>query len=97
MAPERFLTGECDGQVDVYSLGVMFYRMLVGQLPFKSNSPKERLLDEAIPIGSVDSSIPTEIQTLLAQTLAREPSARPTAAQLAEKLIQFSSAFETVS
>ena len=96
MAPERFLSGECDGQIDVYSVGVMFYRMLVGQMPFKSNSPKEKLFDEAIPIGTIDSSIPIEIQDSVAKMLAREPSARPTAAKLAETLIQFSNAVETV-
>ncbi|HEX8248379.1 MAG TPA: protein kinase, partial [Pyrinomonadaceae bacterium] len=96
MAPERFLSGACDGQVDVYSLGVMFYRMLVGQMPFKSDSPKARLLDEAIPIGNFDSSIPPEIQILLANMLSREPSARPTAAQLSEKLMHLSETFETV-
>ena len=96
MAPERFLSGECDGQVDVYSVGVMFYRMLVGQMPFKSNSPQEKLHDEPTLIGSIDSSIPAEIRNLLAGMLAKEPSRRPTAAQLTERLIHFSNAFETV-
>jgi serine/threonine protein kinase len=96
MAPERFLSGACDGQVDVYSVGVMFYRMLVGQMPFKSDSPKARLLDDPIPVGGIDASIPAEIQILLANMLAREPSARPTAAQLTEKLRHLSNAFETV-
>lgn len=90
MSPERFFSGECDGQVDVYSLGVMFYQMLVGRLPYKSSSPKERLLEDAVSIRSVDASIPPEIEALLASMLAKEPALRPTAKQLANELVYLS-------
>ena len=37
MAPERFDSEEVTGEADVYSVGVMLFQMLTGQLPFDSD------------------------------------------------------------
>jgi len=40
MAPEQIdASGDVDGRVDVYALGVMLYQMLSGELPFKGDNP----------------------------------------------------------
>ncbi|MFN3200685.1 MAG: protein kinase domain-containing protein [Bradymonadia bacterium] len=38
MAPEQFTRGHIDPRTDLYALGVIFYRMLSGQLPFQRNA-----------------------------------------------------------
>ncbi len=39
MSPEQVSGGEIDGRSDVYSLGVMFYELLVGSAPYKGDMP----------------------------------------------------------
>lgn len=86
MAPERFMSPDCDGQVDVYSVGVMFYEMLVGKLPHNSKLPQARLLELPVPIESVDASIPIEVQILLKRVLSKDSMVRPTPPRLASEL-----------
>src|SRR5215813_9446309 len=38
MAPEQWSDEEPDGRADIYSLGVMLYQMLAGEVPFKGSS-----------------------------------------------------------
>lgn len=49
MAPERYSRSEEDASpgVDVYSLGVLFFEMLTGQLP--SEDPKQKLAEQSVP------------------------------------------------
>jgi serine/threonine protein kinase len=93
MSPEQLMGEPCDGRSDVYSVGVMLYQMLVGQLPFKDDKQMgslgttlKRLIENPIPIGNVDSSIPLKVQSLIEKALSREPDERPTARQLANEL-----------
>ncbi|NQT17291.1 MAG: protein kinase, partial [Planctomycetes bacterium] len=39
IAPEQVLGGDVDGRCDVYSLGVVFYQLLSGRLPFEAETP----------------------------------------------------------
>ncbi len=80
---------------DVYSLGVMMYEMLTGQLPFNAPTPDElaRLHREAMPRAprELNPAIPPALEQIVLKVLAKEPSGRyRTADQLGRVLITFS-------
>lgn len=87
-SPEQFkLGGHIDGRADIYSLGVVLYRMLSGEVPFQTASMHElvqrQLNDPPPPIRTVRKDAPEKIEKLLARMLAKEPDDRPQSASAA--------------
>jgi hypothetical protein len=89
MSPEQLAGDKLDGRSDIYSLGLVFYRMLTGVLPFQADSAQEmmikRLTDAPMPLASArpDIAYPPELQGVLDKALARSPADRyANAAQL---------------
>ncbi len=82
MSPEQLSGDKLDGRSDIYSLGLVFYRMLTGVLPFQADSAQEtmikRLTDEPMPLVDArpDIVFPEELQTVLDRALARMPGER---------------------
>ena len=92
MAPERLISDQYDGRTDVYSLGVILYQMLTGQPPYHSDDSAplalmiKHLTEEPPRLRDLNPAIPAEIETLVLQTLGKEPDVRPGARQLAAQL-----------
>src|SRR5260370_6342069 len=79
MSPEQLSGDKLDGRTDVYSLGLVFFNMLTGTLPFPADSVQEamikRLTDEPAELLEVrpDLHFPPGLQQILDMALARSP------------------------
>jgi serine/threonine protein kinase/dipeptidyl aminopeptidase/acylaminoacyl peptidase len=79
MAPEQIRPGRVDAQGDIWSLGIVFYEILTGRLPFDRGSVQETLEAIAGPAPAdfsllrpeVPSSIVAVLERMLAKDLAK--------------------------
>jgi protein kinase-like protein len=84
MAPERLAGKELDGRADVYSAGVIFYRLLTGHVPFEAETPlamvQKQLADAPTPVHTHRADLPGWCQAIVDRAIARVPTDRfPTA------------------
>ncbi len=95
MSPEQAggQTKWIDRRSDLYSLGVMLFQMLTGELPFRGTAQsqiQQRLEDDAPPARRLSPQTPLDLATICAKCLERDPNKRyATAAEVAEELRRF--------
>jgi tetratricopeptide (TPR) repeat protein/tRNA A-37 threonylcarbamoyl transferase component Bud32 len=95
MAPEQAdgSTTDQGPHSDVYSLGALLYRALVGRPPFEAPSMAllmaKILFKEPEPPRSVNPKTPPDLETIALRCLVKEKEARPTAKDVAEELRRF--------
>ena len=69
-----------DQRTDCYALGVVFYRLLTGRLPFNSMDPLElihsHLAVQPAPASSIAPDIPSMLSTIIDKMMAKTPDAR---------------------
>lgn len=93
MSPEQAQARPVDRRSDLYSLGIMLYEMLTGDVPFRSQAVAALLVDHAskapppLPAQVQGERIPAALRRLVASLLAKDPGERPgTAAELGDSL-----------
>jgi signal transduction histidine kinase/serine/threonine protein kinase len=69
-----------DFSTDIYSLGIIFYQLLSGRLPFKSDDPLElihaHLAEEAPRVQQINPEIPAMLGEIVAKMTLKEPEKR---------------------
>lgn len=80
MAPEQWSGEETDRRCDVYSLGIILYEMLMGDVPYKgSNIPsimKKHLMAPPPPLALPESGISAEVEKVVHHALEKTPESR---------------------
>jgi serine/threonine protein kinase/tetratricopeptide (TPR) repeat protein len=80
MSPEQAMGAHLDGRSDIFSLGLIFYELLTGKMPYKADTAMASLLkrnqERAIPAAELDASIPKVLSDIVGKCLERDLSAR---------------------
>jgi serine/threonine-protein kinase len=91
LAPEQVTSpGTISGAVDVYALGCILFLGLAGAPPFAAATAEQWLhahVNEPVPsVGSRLPSVEPRLTAIITACLAKQPAARPSAAELAAQL-----------
>jgi len=91
MSPEQARGKPVNQSSDVFSLGIVLYEMVSGELPFKGDSPLDTMhaiaFEEVRPVTAIRKNLPPEIHRILLRCLRKRPEDRyPDAGALAVDL-----------
>ncbi len=80
MSPEQAMGKELDARSDQFAVGLIFYELLSGFMPYHGDSAiaslVKRTQEPAVPLTEVDASIPPVLSAIVAKCLERDPNAR---------------------
>jgi len=86
MAPEQWADDDPDSRSDIYSLGVMLFQMLAGDVPFKGSSipaiMKKHISDPPPTFAELGLNLPLEVEAAVHHTLHKEKDKRTSSVEV---------------
>ncbi len=89
MSPEQGVGKQLDGRSDIYSLGIIFFELLTGRVPYTAETPVaivfKHIQDPLPSVQKINPDLPVEVELVLYKVLAKNPEDRY---QTAEEFIR---------
>ncbi len=80
MSPEQALGQASHPRSDIYSLGVIFYELLTGELPFTDENPiaiaMKHVTEPLVPPRSIVPEIPEDVEKIVIRAMLKNPNER---------------------
>ena len=80
MSPEQVMGEHVDARSDLFTLGIIFYQLLVGQLPYKADTLQgamyKRTREKPKAPAEVDPTVPALLSDIAAKCMQMEPAQR---------------------
>ena len=100
MSPEQARGRPVDPRSDIFSMGVVLYEMVTGELPFSRETALDTMhaivFEEAKPVTSVRPNLPAPVHQIISRCLRKRPEDRyPDASRLADDLKRLEQSLES--